>query len=60
MAETLTYGAVSGHVGSAAMALGWVGVALLGLVTVGLLIMKLSIELIMRLTYDDETDEDDE
>ncbi|KAJ5772425.1 Ca2+ regulator and membrane fusion protein Fig1-domain-containing protein [Penicillium odoratum] len=50
MAETLTYGAVSGHVGTAGMILGWFAVALIGGVSLGLLIMILSISIIDRLT----------
>lgn len=43
MGHSLTYGTVKGHVGSAAMILGWGGVSL-GLVsTMGILIMILSI-----------------
>ncbi|KAJ6059214.1 uncharacterized protein N7446_008797, partial [Penicillium canescens] len=37
MAETLTYGAVSGHVGGAAMALGWISTGLSAVVFIGLL-----------------------
>ena len=50
MAETLNYGLVAGHVGPAAMALGWIGVALIGLVAFGLLIMLLSIRRLSLLT----------
>lgn len=48
MAETLTYGAVSGHVGTAAMVLGWFAVGLIGVATIGLLIMIMSISLLRK------------
>lgn len=54
MAETLTYGAVSGHVGTAAMVLGWFAVGLIGVATIGLLIMIMSISLLRRLTDDSD------
>ncbi|OQE19313.1 hypothetical protein PENFLA_c019G03771 [Penicillium flavigenum] len=50
MAGILTYGAVSGHVGGVAMALGWLSIGLVALVCVGLWVMKLSISLIRELT----------
>ncbi|KAJ5173764.1 uncharacterized protein N7500_001695 [Penicillium coprophilum] len=50
MTEMLTYGAVSGHVGGVAMALGWLSVGLISLVALGMLVMILSIQLIMKLT----------
>ncbi|KAJ5504914.1 hypothetical protein N7463_007788 [Penicillium fimorum] len=53
MTETLTYGAVSAHVGGAAMALGWISVGLIGVVGMGLLVMILSIRLIRRLVDED-------
>jgi hypothetical protein len=53
MAETLTYGAVSGHVGGAAMALGWVSIGLSAAIFIGLLVMKLSISILTSLTEDD-------
>jgi hypothetical protein len=46
------YGAVSGQVGAGAMALGWVATALLFVVTIGLLVMILSISVLDRLTDD--------
>ncbi|KAJ5471169.1 hypothetical protein N7530_008526 [Penicillium desertorum] len=52
MAEILTYGAVSGHVGGAAMALGWLSIGLVVLVCVGLLEMELSISIIRNLSED--------
>ncbi|KAJ5663109.1 hypothetical protein N7507_003840 [Penicillium longicatenatum] len=55
MAETLTYGAVSGHVGTAAMVLGWFAVGLTASVTIGLLIMIMSISILSRLTDDDDS-----
>ncbi|KAJ5149683.1 hypothetical protein N7448_001261 [Penicillium atrosanguineum] len=53
MAETLNYGLVTGHVGPAAMALAWIGVALIGLVAFGFLIMLISIRLLKNLTDDE-------
>ncbi|KAJ5919263.1 hypothetical protein N7466_010206 [Penicillium verhagenii] len=50
MVETLTYGTVSGHIGTAAMVLGWLAVVLIGFVSLGLLIMILSISLLDRLS----------
>ncbi|KAJ5945999.1 Ca2+ regulator and membrane fusion protein Fig1-domain-containing protein [Penicillium verhagenii] len=52
MVETLTYGTVSGHVGTAAMVLGWLAVVLIGFVSLGLLIMIMSISLLDRLSED--------
>ncbi|KAL3421141.1 hypothetical protein PVAG01_07586 [Phlyctema vagabunda] len=46
MVQTLSYGTVKGHVGLAAMILGWVGVLLSLIVTVGLLVMILSIRIL--------------
>ncbi|KAG9248493.1 Ca2+ regulator and membrane fusion protein Fig1-domain-containing protein [Calycina marina] len=43
MAETLTYGAVRGHVGSVAMGLGWSTVFLVVIAAIGIFIMILSI-----------------
>ncbi|KAJ5584353.1 uncharacterized protein N7459_004153 [Penicillium hispanicum] len=60
MVETLTYGAVAGHVGAAAMAFGWIAVGLVATVGLGLFIMKLSINLIMALTEEDESDYDED
>lgn len=53
IAETLTYGAVSGHVRGTSMALGWITVALIGCVGLGLLFMKLSIDHVTGLTDDE-------
>ncbi|KAJ5252860.1 hypothetical protein N7489_003270, partial [Penicillium chrysogenum] len=50
MAEILTYGAVSGHVGGVAMALGWLSIGLVALVCVSLWGLKLSISLIRSVT----------
>ncbi|KAJ5441556.1 hypothetical protein N7491_003962 [Penicillium cf. griseofulvum] len=50
MTEILTYGAVSGHVGGAAMVFGWISITLIATAGIGLLVMILSIELIRRLT----------
>ncbi|TVY55454.1 hypothetical protein LCER1_G003618, partial [Lachnellula cervina] len=44
MIRSLSYGTVRGHVGPAAMALGWVGVFFSIVVTIGLLVMILSIK----------------
>ncbi|KAK4097672.1 hypothetical protein N658DRAFT_561616 [Parathielavia hyrcaniae] len=46
MVGTLMYGTVSGQTGTGAMALGWVGTALLVVVMIGLLIMILSIRVL--------------
>ncbi|KAJ5788392.1 hypothetical protein N7457_003382 [Penicillium paradoxum] len=54
MAETLTYGGVTGHVGALAMSLGWIAVGATGLVGIGLHVMILSIELIRVLTDDED------
>ncbi|KAJ5666092.1 uncharacterized protein N7477_008540 [Penicillium maclennaniae] len=56
MAETLTYGAATGHVGGVAMALGWIAVGVIALVGLGLLEMKLSIDLLKRLIDVNTTD----
>ncbi|KAJ5981768.1 hypothetical protein N7522_013396 [Penicillium canescens] len=53
MAETLTYGTVSGHVGGAAMALGWISTGLSAVVFIGLLVIKLSISILASLTADE-------
>ncbi|KAJ5736579.1 Ca2+ regulator and membrane fusion protein Fig1-domain-containing protein [Penicillium malachiteum] len=53
MAEKLSYGQITGHVGPAAMAFGWIGVVLIGVVAHGLLVMIMSISLIRKLTYDE-------
>lgn len=60
MAETLTYGAASGHVGGVAMALGWIAVGLIAFVGLGLLAMKLSFNFITRLPDVDITDSSSE
>ncbi|KAJ5665923.1 uncharacterized protein N7477_008371 [Penicillium maclennaniae] len=52
MAETLNYGLVAGDVGAAAMALGWIGVALVGLVDLGLLFKLLRIDRVLHLMSD--------
>lgn len=54
MAETLTYGEVTGHVGPAAMALGWIGVGLAGVVVLGLVVMLLSMKVLDELTEGDD------
>lgn len=53
MADALTYGAVSGEVGAAAMALGWVSTAVLFLVLIGLLVMILSMRVVNSLGSSD-------
>lgn len=49
MAEVLTYGAIEGHIGTAAMALGWVSVFVVSMVAIGILVEILSNSLIRRL-----------
>jgi hypothetical protein len=46
LAKTLTYDTIDAGVGAGAMALGWVGVGCSGVVTMGMLIMILSIRLL--------------
>jgi hypothetical protein len=53
MTEILTYGAISGHVGGGAMALGWISITLIASAGIGLFVMILSIQLLRRLTADD-------
>lgn len=50
VAHTFAIGSVKSGVGVAAMVLGWLGFALLILVTIGLLVMILSIHMLDRLT----------
>ena len=52
IAQDLGNGSVKSGVGTAAMILGWFGFALLIIVTIGLLVMILSISLLDRLTDD--------
>jgi hypothetical protein len=54
VAEILSYGAVSGHVGAGSMALGWISVAIIGLVGTAILTMILSISMLRKLTDDSE------
>ncbi len=49
MAEVLSYGTVTGHVGAAAMALGWASFALFAIVFAGLTIMIISIRVLAQL-----------
>lgn len=56
MAETLTYGAASAHVGGVAMALGWIAVGLIAFVGLGLFVMNLSIAILKRATALDTVD----
>ncbi|KAF3387323.1 hypothetical protein F1880_001416 [Penicillium rolfsii] len=60
MAETLTYGTVTGHVGGVAMALGWAAVGLIAFVGFGLFVMKLSIDILERVIAMDTVDESSE
>ena len=50
IAQDLGNGSVKSGVGTAAMVLGWFGFALLIIVTIGLLVMILSINLVAQLT----------
>lgn len=50
---TLIGGAVKSHIGTAGMALAWAATLLLGIPTLGVLVMILSIELLHRLTEED-------
>ncbi|KAJ5983392.1 hypothetical protein N7481_005491 [Penicillium waksmanii] len=50
MAETLNYGAVSGHIGVGSMALGWAAAAIIGIVGSAMQVVISSISLIRRLT----------
>lgn len=52
IAQDLGNGSVKSGVGTSAMILGWFGFALLIIVTIGLLVMILSISLLDRLTDD--------
>jgi hypothetical protein len=45
---------VSGHVGAGSMALGWISVAIIGLVGTAILTMILSISMLRKLTDDSE------
>ncbi|KAK1580568.1 Ca2+ regulator and membrane fusion protein Fig1-domain-containing protein [Colletotrichum navitas] len=49
MSSAFTQGAVTGHVGAAAMALGWISVFLLMTTFVGIIVMILSIRILLRL-----------
>ena len=51
-AQDLGYGTVKSEVGATALALGWVGFALLALAAIGLLVMILSIRILDELTSD--------
>ena len=53
-AESMSYGSVSSHVGSTAMALGWVGVVCLLVANVGTIIMKLSMRVLDSLVEEDD------
>lgn len=52
VAQDFGNGSVKSGVGTAAMVLGWFGFSLLIIVTIGLLVMILSIHLLDRLTDD--------
>lgn len=54
IAKDMGNGSVKSGVGTSAMVLGWFGFALLVIVTVGLLVMILSIRLIRQLTDEEE------
>lgn len=53
MTEILTYGAVSGHVGAVAMALGWLSIGLIAIVCMALFMMKLTLTMIRQPDEDD-------
>lgn len=53
MVEVLTYGAVSGHVGGAAMALGWISVGTAALVCVAIYVMIMSIRILRHIDDED-------
>lgn len=53
IAQDLGNGSVKSGVGTAAMVLGWLGFALLIVVTIGLLVMILSMRILTNLTDDD-------
>jgi hypothetical protein len=55
MAEVLNYGAVSGHVGTTAMALGWISVGAIIVVSLAVWLMILSIKILQRLTEDESS-----
>ncbi|KAH8805284.1 Ca2+ regulator and membrane fusion protein Fig1-domain-containing protein [Xylogone sp. PMI_703] len=50
MVHSLSYGTVNGHVGTAAMILGWAGILLYLVVMVGILLMILSIRVLAAMT----------
>lgn len=50
MVEALTYGAVTGHVGAGAMAIGWIATALSFTVFIGNLVFVLSIYALTKAT----------
>jgi hypothetical protein len=52
MGRSLAYGTVESHVGSAAMALGWSGVSLILLATVGLIVSMLTIRILQNVLDD--------
>ncbi|KAJ5124308.1 uncharacterized protein N7515_008133 [Penicillium bovifimosum] len=54
IAQDMGNGSVKSGVGSSAMLLGWFGFVMLVIVTIGLLVMCLSLSLIRQLTDDDE------
>lgn len=49
MSESLTYGAIEGHVGTAAMVLGWAAVGCMGIIALALLIMIMSVKMLNSL-----------
>ncbi|EFW17412.1 conserved hypothetical protein [Coccidioides posadasii str. Silveira] len=50
MVEILSYGTVTGNIGVAAMVLGWGSLVAVGLATLGIISMHLSIKILQRLT----------
>ncbi|CAG8896697.1 unnamed protein product [Penicillium egyptiacum] len=52
MTEILNYGAVSGHVGGVAMALGWLAIGLLAVVCMGLSVVKLQLTILQPIEED--------
>jgi multisubunit Na+/H+ antiporter MnhB subunit len=54
IAQDMGNGSVKSGVGSSAMLLGWFGFVMLVIVTIGLLVMCLSLKLMRQLTDDDE------
>jgi len=49
MVKTLTYNSVAGHVGTAAMVLGWAGAAICVVVALGIVLMMMSLKVLSEL-----------